>query len=226
MSSRRRWRSTADPVSGWPIGWPTCSVTARSCCCSTTASTSSIPIAALVERLLATCPQVTIVTTSRERLRVPAEQLCTVPTLPSSAEDAPAVQLFVERARAVAPAFDPDPGELAIVAEIVRRLDGLPLAIELAAARLHTLDVAEVAAGLDRRFLLLSSGYRTSSRHGSLSAAMSWSFGLLDAIAATDLRRPVGVRRIVHGGRRGGDLRRRGRRRSPSRWTSSSSARS
>ena len=72
--------------------------------------------------------------------------------------DAPAVQLFVERARAVAPGFDPDPGELAVVAEIVRRLDGLPLAIELAAARLHTLDVAEVAAGLDHRFTLLSSG--------------------------------------------------------------------
>ena len=66
------------------------------------------------------------------------------------------------------------------IAEIVRRLDGLPLAIELAAARLHTLDVAEVAAGLDHRFALLSSGYRTSSRHGSLSAAVSWSFGLLD----------------------------------------------
>ena len=63
----------------------------------------------------------------------------------------------------------------------MRRLDGLPLAIELAAARLHTLDVAEVAAGLDHRFLLLSSGYRTSSRHGSLHAAMSWSFGLLDS---------------------------------------------
>lgn len=139
------------------------------------------PIAGLVERLLATCPQVKAVTTSRERLRVSAEQLCTVPTLPSYDEDAPAVQLFVERARAVAPGFDPEPRERAIIAEIVRRLDGLPLAIELAAARLHTLDVAEVAAGLDRRFLLLSSGYRTSSRHGSLAAAMSWSFGLLDA---------------------------------------------
>ena len=68
-----------------------------------------------------------------------------------------------------------------MVADIVRRLDGLPLAIELAAARLHTLDVAEVAAGLDHRFLLLSSGYRTSARHGSLHAAMSWSYGLLDS---------------------------------------------
>ena len=139
------------------------------------------PIANLVEVLLARCPRVTLVTTSRERLRVPAEQLCTVPPLASSAPEGPAVQLFVERARAVDPGFDPDPEQLSVVAEIVRRLDGLPLAIELAAARLHTLDVAEVAAGLDRRFLLLSSGYRTSSRHGSLHAAMSWSFGLLDS---------------------------------------------
>ena len=68
-----------------------------------------------------------------------------------------------------------------VVSEIVRRLDGLPLAIELAAARLQTLDVTEVAAGLDHRFTLLSSGYRSSARHGSLGAAMSWSFGLLDA---------------------------------------------
>jgi predicted ATPase/DNA-binding SARP family transcriptional activator len=139
------------------------------------------PIASLVEHLLATCPRVTVVATSRERLRVPAEQLCAVPTLPTSADDAPAVRLFIERARAVAPSFDPDDEELAVVGEIVRRLDGLPLAIELAAARLHTLDVAEVAEGLDRRFVLLASGYRTSSRHGSLNAAISWSFDLLDA---------------------------------------------
>ena len=100
-------------------------------------------------------------------------------------------------------------GELAVVAEIVRRLDGLPLAIELAAARLHTHDLDEVAAGLDHRFDLLSSGYRTSSRHGSLGAAVSWSFGLLDAPLQRDLRRPVGVRRSVHGRRRGRGLRRR-----------------
>ena len=108
------------------------------------------------------------------------EQLCAVPPLPASDDDAAAVQLFVERARAVAPRFQPDHAELAVILDIVRRLDGLPLAIELAAARLHTLDVAEVGAGLDHRFDLLSTGYRTSPRHGSLGAAMSWSFGLLD----------------------------------------------
>ena len=142
------------------------------------------PIADLVQRLLATCPNVTVMTTSRERLRVAAEHVIAVPPLPTlstSADDAPAVQLFVERGRAVAPAFDPDPHTLMVVSDIVRRLDGLPLAIELAAARLQTLDVTEVAAGLDHRFTLLSSGYRSSARHGSLGAAMSWSFGLLDA---------------------------------------------
>src|SRR5690606_423963 len=138
------------------------------------------PTAELVERLLSTCANVQVVATSRERLRLPGEQVCPVPALPVADEGSEAVQLFVERARAVAPSFEPDAGELACVAEVVRRLDGLPLAIELAAARLHTHDVAEVAAGLDQRFSLLSSGYRTSSRHGSLAAAVSWSFGLLD----------------------------------------------
>ncbi|HEX5944722.1 MAG TPA: BTAD domain-containing putative transcriptional regulator, partial [Acidimicrobiales bacterium] len=131
------------------------------------------PAAELVERLVSTCPHVSVLATSRERLRVSGEQVCTVPTLPVGNDGAPAVQLFVDRARAVAPGFEPDEEARACIAEIVRRLDGLPLAIELAAARLHTHDVAEVAAGLDHRFTLLSSGYRTSSRHASLSAAVS-----------------------------------------------------
>ena len=139
------------------------------------------PIAGLVEAVLAGCPNVVVLATSRERLRVGGERLCAVPTLAVTADaDAPAVELFVERARAVAPGFDPAADELALVTEIVRRLDGLPLAIELAAARLHTLDVGEVAAGLDRRFELLSAGSRTTSRHGSLHAVVSWSYGLLD----------------------------------------------
>lgn len=138
------------------------------------------PVAELAEHVLARCPNVTLVTTSRERLRLPGEQVCAVPPLLTGASDAPAVRLFVERARAVAPSFEPEGDDLARVAEIVRRLDGLPLSIELAAARLHTHDVSEVAAGLDQRFALLSAGYRKSSRHGSLRAAVSWSFELLD----------------------------------------------
>lgn len=136
--------------------------------------------AELVERVLAGCPGVNIVATSRERLRVTGEQVTTVPTLPLGGADAPAVQLFVERAHLVAPTFEPDDAERACIAEIVRRLDGLPLAIELAAARLHTHEVGEIANGLDRRFALLTAGSRTSDRHGSLAAAVAWSFDLLD----------------------------------------------
>ena len=75
------------------------------------------PIAGLVETLLGRCPNLTVVATSRERLRVASERLCTVPTLTTSADDAPAVELFVDRARAVAPGFDPTSDELSVVAE-------------------------------------------------------------------------------------------------------------
>ena len=119
------------------------------------------PIAELVDRLLVNCPKVSIIATGRERLRVSGEQVYVVPTLPTSDDDGPAVQLFVDRARSVIHDFDPDAAERATIAEIVRRLDGLPLAIELAAARLRTLDVEEVATGLDHRFQLLSTGTRT-----------------------------------------------------------------
>ena len=138
------------------------------------------PAARLVERLLAACPGVRMVATSRERLRAHGEVVRTVPTLLGDDDGDAARQLFVERGRAVEAGFDPGGDELAIVAEIVRRLDGLPLAIELAAARLHTHDLGEIAAGLDRRFTLLSSGYRASGRHASLGAAVSWSYDQLD----------------------------------------------
>lgn len=138
------------------------------------------PVAELVEHLVADCPGAVVVATSRERLRVAGEQVWVVPPLSLDDDDGPAVVLFVDRARAVAPHLRFDPHERATLAEIVRRLDGLPLAIELAAARLHTHDVEEVASGLDRRFSLLSAGRRTSTRHSSLHAAVSWSHGLLD----------------------------------------------
>ncbi len=78
------------------------------------------------------------------------------------------------------PGFVPSPEEETIIDDIVARLDGLPLAIELAAARLHTMGVDEVAAGLDRRFRLLATGPRHVARHRSLAAAVTWSFDLLD----------------------------------------------
>jgi predicted ATPase/DNA-binding SARP family transcriptional activator len=143
------------------------------------------PVSALAERLLSGCPNLALVATSRERLRVSGEHLCPVPPLPltnpTPVAPSPAAELFTERARAVAPTFDPGPGEQAVIADIVRRLDGLPLAIELAAARLLTHDVAEVAAGLDDRFTLLTGGIRSSARQGSLAAAVGWSYDLLEA---------------------------------------------
>jgi predicted ATPase/DNA-binding SARP family transcriptional activator len=138
-------------------------------------------LAELVQRLLGRCPRLRFVATSRERLRVPGEHVCLVPALPTEGRDAPAVQLFVERARAVDATFDPGTAELASVTDLVRCLDGLPLAIELAAARLLTHTLEEIVAGLDHRFSLLTSGPRTSDRHASLHAAVSWSFDLLDA---------------------------------------------
>jgi predicted ATPase/DNA-binding SARP family transcriptional activator len=140
------------------------------------------PIAELVDAVLRRAPEVTVLTTSQERLRIDGEHLCPVPPLPADAGDpgAPAVALFLERAAAVLPGWEPTEDELTTVTEIVGRLDGLPLAIELAAARAHTSTIDEIAAGLDRRFRLLSTGSRTSSRHRSLHAAVSWSFDLLD----------------------------------------------
>ncbi len=138
------------------------------------------PIARLSSQILAACPHVHLVATSRERLRLPGEQVRTVPPLTVDDDASLPVALFVDRARAVAPGFAPEPSERVQIVEIVRRLDGLPLAIELAAARLHVHGLDEIVAGLDSRFRLLSSGYRSSSRHGSLRAVVDWSFGLLD----------------------------------------------
>ncbi|MGD9701440.1 MAG: BTAD domain-containing putative transcriptional regulator [Acidimicrobiia bacterium] len=133
-------------------------------------------VAALTERVLARTTSVRVLATSRERLAVDGEQLCPVRPL----DVAPAVRLFVERARSVRPDFRLDESSEPIVDEICRRLDGLPLAIELAAARLQVLDVADVRDGLDRRFSLLVGGRRTTPRHQSLAAALSWSYALLD----------------------------------------------
>ncbi|WP_067859190.1 AfsR/SARP family transcriptional regulator [Nocardia shimofusensis] len=138
------------------------------------------PVAALVAQMTGRCPGVRIVTTSRERLRAPGEFVRHIPPLAFDSSEAAGVRLFVERARAVSAEPVTDPAARARIAAIVARLDGLPLAIELAAARMFSHDLDEIAAGLDQRFDFLSSGYRTSERHGSLSAAVAWSFTLLD----------------------------------------------
>lgn len=143
--------------------------------------------AALVGRLLAACPQLRVVATSREPLGLTGEALCTVGGLALPPADAPAeqvgryaaIRLFVDRAASAAPGLVLD--DLATVRRICQVLDGLPLAIELAAARLRTLPVAELAARLDDRFALLSRGSRTAQpRHRTLRAVIGWSWDLLD----------------------------------------------
>ncbi|MER5728604.1 BTAD domain-containing putative transcriptional regulator [Streptomyces sp. NPDC002138] len=141
--------------------------------------------AELAERLLTHCPGVRILATSREPLGVPGELLRPVEPLP----DPMAVRLFAERGAAARPGFtvEDDP---AAAAEICRRLDGLPLAIELAAARLRLLTPRQIADRLDNRFRLLTSGSRTVlPRQQTLRAVVDWSWDLLDASERTVLRR-------------------------------------
>jgi predicted ATPase/DNA-binding winged helix-turn-helix (wHTH) protein len=146
------------------------------------------PVAALVNRVLRDAPGVSIVATSREPLAVPGEHVWSVAPLSTAALDhgeldvtsIPAVELFVERARAVDPAFVLDAETADVVVEICRRLDGIPLAIELAAARSRAADVREIARRLDERFGLLKAMRRGSDpRHRTMHDAISWSFDML-----------------------------------------------
>ncbi|MEU8540792.1 BTAD domain-containing putative transcriptional regulator [Streptomyces sp. NPDC048717] len=141
--------------------------------------------AELVERVLARCPGVTVLATSREPLGVPGESTLPVGPLPRDT----AVRLFGERGAAVRPGFRVADDEAA-ADEIVRRLDGLPLAIELAAARLRLLTPRQIADRLDDRFRLLTSGARTVlPRQQTLRAVVDWSWDLLDAPERAVLRR-------------------------------------
>ncbi|HKN50838.1 MAG TPA: tetratricopeptide repeat protein, partial [Actinomycetota bacterium] len=146
--------------------------------------------AGLAEALLCACPGLRILATSRQALRIDGEAVWPVPPLsvpPVGQEwDADgltayeAVRLFVERAVATDPTFVLTAVTAPPVAETCRRLDGMPLAIELAAARVGVLAPAEIAARLDDRFRLLSAGSRTAApRHQSLEAALEWSYDLL-----------------------------------------------
>ena len=124
------------------------------------------------------CPGVRVLATSREPLAVPAEAVVAVaPLEPAGA----AAELFVERARALDAHFDPDAGRADVV-EICRRLDGVPLAIELAAARTRSLTTAQIRDRLDDRLRLLTGGRRDRvERHRTLRATIQWSFDLLTA---------------------------------------------
>ena len=144
--------------------------------------------ALLVEAVLREAAHVTIVATSREPLHLGAEKTFAVPPLPLPGGKAgmqgiarsEAVQLFVERARQYRPRFDLKNERGRAVADICVRLDGIPLALELAAARLAMLPVEEIARLLDQRFRLLKGGSRDMPRHQTLRATIDWSHELLD----------------------------------------------
>jgi non-specific serine/threonine protein kinase len=141
--------------------------------------------ARLADDLLRACPGLRLLATSREPLGVAGEVIWRVPPLGlgesgPDLERADAVRLFVERARASLPEFALTDDNRVSVARICRRLDGLPLAIELAAARVRVLSPSEIAARLDDRFTLLVGGSRTAPRRQqTLAAAVEWSFALL-----------------------------------------------
>jgi predicted ATPase/DNA-binding XRE family transcriptional regulator len=155
--------------------------------------------ARVAEALLQACPRLSILTTSREPLRIGAETIWRVPplTLPSreirtfgGLIASEAVRLFVDRAEAVQPGFVLTDANAAAVVEICRRLDGIPLAIELAAARVSALTPDEIACHLTNRFRLLTTGSRTAlPRHRSLQAALDWSHDLLPMREQTLLSR-------------------------------------
>ena len=145
------------------------------------------PIVDLVRTLEATCPSLVVLSTSREGLGITGERIVTVPSLaiPHSGDrdavlNSDAARLFVERAVAVKSDFAVTDANAGAVAEVVRRLDGIPLALELAAARIPVLSPAQLAQRLDQRFRVLGGGERGAiERHATLRAAIDWSYDLL-----------------------------------------------
>lgn len=145
------------------------------------------PVAELVADLVGASDQLTVLTTSRAPLEITAEAVYPLPPLTIDPAGSPATELFEARARSVRPSVRLDPE---VVARLCRTLDGLPLAIELAAARVRTMSVEEIESRLDHRFTLLRSGDRSSpQRHRTLYAVIEWSWNLLDESQRVALRR-------------------------------------
>ncbi|AUI58999.1 BTAD domain-containing putative transcriptional regulator [Amycolatopsis sp. BJA-103] len=164
-------------------------------------------VAEFCGQLLECLPYLTILATSREPLEVVGETLCRLGPLelpspnadPAEAVESAAVRLFRDRATAVQPDFALDAPTTATVVDIVRRLDGLPLALELAAARLRTMSADQVAHRLDDRFRLLSTGNRSAQpRQQTLHAVIEWSWDLL-----TDRERTLARRMSIFPARTG-----------------------
>jgi predicted ATPase/DNA-binding CsgD family transcriptional regulator len=140
-------------------------------------------ISELVERILIECPRATILATSRQRLGVTGERLVHLAPLHAGAETE---RLFLDRARAADPDFHAEPS---IVADLCARLDGTPLAIELAAARVASLGTDGLLTGLDDQLQLLTGGRGGHPRHHSLRAVIGWSYDLLDDVERAMFRR-------------------------------------
>ena len=145
-----------------------------------------VTAAPMVVRLVAECPELSVLVTSRIRLGVRGEHEFFVAPLAVRSDDdakdaiAPAVELFVRRAREAQPKIQFDAGAIEVVAAICARLDGLPLAIELAAARCRLMTPANILARLEKGFELLAGGARDMpARHQTMRATIAWSYGLL-----------------------------------------------
>jgi predicted ATPase len=150
-------------------------------------------IVTFVERLLSACPNLVVLATSRARLVVPFERVFSIPGL-SVADDeqrGDAVTLFLERAGGDSALDTPD--QLGRIPAICRALGGVALAIELAAARLPTLGIDGIEAGLADQLRLLAGGPRIDDRHRSLRATLDWSYALLDPVEQAVLRRTSGL---------------------------------
>jgi predicted ATPase len=147
-------------------------------------------VAVVVERLLAGCPQLRVLITSRARLRVAYEWVFPVPGLSLAADGGgpgDAVELFCRRAGAGGAELGPADQDR--VAVICRKLEGIALAIELAAARVTSLGLDDLEAGLADRLRLLTGGSRVADRHRSLQSTLDWSYALLDETSQAVLRR-------------------------------------
>jgi len=145
------------------------------------------PVAAICERILQLAPNVGILATSREPLGIGGEVLLPVPPLKTPRDNTPetiaaahAVQLFVERAQSYSPDFRLDGDNAVAVAELCRSLDGLPLAIELAAARIPTMTPQEIVSRLDHLFRVLGHSSDHIDHHRTLRATLDWSYNLLE----------------------------------------------
>src|SRR5215475_6794463 len=156
--------------------------------------------ARVAEALMRNCPRLSILASSRERLAIAGESVVRVPSLPAPeangaltaarAGEYAAVRLFVERASALGCGFSLTDANAAMVGSICQRLDGIPLAIELAVPRLRVLSLEQLARGLDERFRLLTAGNRTAlPRQQTLHALIDWSYALLSDAEKTLLAR-------------------------------------